>query len=48
MTIYRKYNWPELIEAFEKSGLTQTEFSQQNNINLRYFNQRLNKHRQAL
>lgn len=47
MATYRKYNWPELIEAFEQSDLTQTAFSQQQNINPKYFNRKLNKHRRA-
>ena len=43
MKTNRKYNWPELIASFEASGLTQTAFCNQNNINPKYFNQKLNK-----
>ena len=39
----KKYNWPELIEAFNGSGLTQTEFCKQRDINPKYFNQKLSK-----
>lgn len=47
MATKRKHNWPDLFDAFEQSGLTQTEFSQQHNINPKYFNRRLNQHRQT-
>lgn len=45
MTTYRKYNWPELFDAFEQSALTQAEFCQQHNINPKYFNVKWNQHR---
>ncbi len=41
----RKYNWPELLRSFEGSGLTQTEFCKQNDINPKYFNQKRSKFR---
>jgi len=47
MTTYRKYNWPELFEAFEQSELTQTEFCKQHNLNPKYFNIKLSQRRQV-
>jgi len=47
MATYRKYNWPELFEAFELSELTQTEFCKQRSINPKYFNIKLNQHRKV-
>ncbi|PID65096.1 MAG: hypothetical protein CR962_00135 [Gammaproteobacteria bacterium] len=44
MTSYRKYNWPVLLEEFESSGLTQTQFCKDKNINPRYFSLRRSKH----
>lgn len=44
MTTYRKYNWPVLLEEFENSGLTQTQFCKDKNINPRYFSLRRSKH----
>ena len=40
MKKYRKYNWPELVQAFESSGLTQTAFCEQQNLNPKYFSQK--------
>lgn len=40
MTTYRKYNWPELFALFEQSGLSQTEFCKQHNVNAKYFSQK--------
>lgn len=40
MRRYRKYNWPELIERFDASGLSQTDFCQQHDINPKYFSQK--------
>ena len=45
MTKYRKHNWPELFDAFEKSGLTQTEFCKQHDINPKYFGLKLSKNK---
>ncbi len=45
MRQYRKYDWPELLKAFDDSGLTQTEFCRQHNINPKYFNQKRSKFR---
>ncbi len=45
MATYRKYNWPELFDAFELSELTQTEFCQQHSINPKYFNVKWNQRR---
>lgn len=36
---YKKYDWPTLIKSFEASGLTQTKFCSDNNINAKYFSQ---------
>ena len=47
MATYRKYNWPELFEAFELSESTQTEFCKQRSINPKYFNIKLNQHRKV-
>lgn len=44
MAIYRKYNWPILLEEFESSGLTQTQFCKDKNINPRYFSLRRSKY----
>lgn len=43
----RKYDWPVLFEAFEQSGATQTQFCKDNDINPRYFSQKLGHHRQS-
>ncbi len=40
MRTYRKYNWPELITSFEASGLSQTAFCEQHQINPKYFSQK--------
>lgn len=40
MKKYRHYNWPELLQQFEESGLTQTQFCKQQNINPNYFGQK--------
>ena len=45
MTKRRRYNWPELIAQFEKSGLNQTQFCSQHDLNAKYFNQKLSKFR---
>ena len=39
----RKYNWPELLQAFEDSGLTQTQFCNEQNINPKYFSLKRSK-----
>lgn len=44
MASNRKYNWPVLLEEFENSGLTQTQFCKDKNINPRYFSVRRSKH----
>ncbi len=44
MASYRKYNWPVLLEEFENSGLTQTQFCKNKDINPRYFSLRRSKH----
>ena len=33
----RKYNWPVLLEAQAKSGLSQAEFCRRNNVCAKYF-----------
>ncbi|WP_185231924.1 IS66 family insertion sequence element accessory protein TnpA [Teredinibacter franksiae] len=40
---YQKYNWPEIFEKFDSSGLSQTEFCKQHNLNTKYFNLKLSK-----
>lgn len=40
---YQKHNWPELFETFEASGLSQTEFCKQHDLNPKYFNLKLSK-----
>ena len=40
MATYRKYNWPELFQSFEQSGLTQTQFCRQHNLNPKYFSRK--------
>ena len=40
---YRKYNWPELLSEFEDSGLTKTQFCNDQNINPKYFSLRRSK-----
>ena len=40
MKSYRKYNWPALLEEFERSGLTQAQFCLDKNINPKYFSQK--------
>lgn len=45
MRKYRKYDWPTLIAEFESSGLNQTQFCQERDINPKYFNQNLAKRR---
>lgn len=45
MTKRRSYNWPSLIEQFEQSGLNQTQFCKQHDLNLKYFNLKLSKFR---
>ena len=37
MTTRRKYNWPELFKAFDASGLNQTQFCKQHDLNPKYF-----------
>ena len=34
---YKKYNWEELLAEFDASGLTQTQFCKERDINPRYF-----------
>lgn len=40
----KKYNWPELLTEFETSGLTQTQYCKERDINPRYFSQQRSKH----
>ncbi len=40
MKHYRKYDWPALFLAFEKSGLNQTQFCLEQNLNPKYFSQK--------
>ena len=39
----KKYNWDEIISNFQNSGLSQAEFSRQNQLNAKYLNQQLSK-----
>lgn len=41
----RTYNWPELLKAFDDSGLTQADFCKQHDINPTYFSQKRAKWR---
>lgn len=43
MSNYRKYNWPELFQEFDASGLSQVEFCKQHSLNPKYFNLKLSK-----
>lgn len=45
MTTYRKYNWQEYFKEFEKSNLSQAEFCKQNDLNPKYFSQKLTQHK---
>lgn len=47
MTKHRTYNWPQLLDEFEQSILSQVEFCKQREINPTYFNLKLSK-RKAL
>jgi hypothetical protein len=38
-----KHDWPALMQAFETSGLTQTKFCEQNNLNPKYFSLKRSK-----
>jgi len=40
---YQKHNWPALFEKFEESGLSQTEFCKQHELNPKYFSLKLSK-----
>jgi len=40
MNSYRKYDWPSLLDEFEQSGLTQTQFCLNKDINPKYFSQK--------
>ena len=40
MRSYRKYDWPVLFEEFEQSGLTQTQFCLNKDIDPTYFSQK--------
>ena len=41
----RKYDWPELISQFNASGLNQSRFCKEHNLNPKYFNKQLNNSR---
>ncbi len=43
MTKQRKYDWPKLIEALNQSGLIQTQFCEENNLNPKYFSLKRSK-----
>jgi len=40
MKSYRKYDWPALLKEFAQSGLTQTQFCLNKDINPKYFSQK--------
>lgn len=40
----RTYPWPQLLAQFERSGLSQTEFCKQHDINPKYFSLMRSKH----
>lgn len=39
----RRYHWPELLKSFDESGMSQTEFCKQHNINPKYFSLKRSK-----
>ncbi|TVZ37639.1 hypothetical protein P886_1282 [Alteromonadaceae bacterium 2753L.S.0a.02] len=41
----KKHNWPQLFADYEQSGLSQTEFCKQRDINPKYFSLKLSKRR---
>jgi hypothetical protein len=43
MPKHRRYNWPQLFTEFEQSGLTQSEFCKQHDVNPKYFSLKLAK-----
>ncbi len=43
MSNNRKNDWPALVRAFEASGLTQTKFCEQKNLNPKYFSLKRSK-----
>jgi len=43
MSNKRKNDWPALVRAFEASGLTQTKFCEQHNLNPKYFSLKRSK-----
>ena len=45
---YQKHDWPALFEAFDQSGLTQTQFCKENDLNPRYFSQKRSKEKKNL
>jgi len=47
MTRYRKYNWPQLFEAFEQSQQTQAEFCKQHELNPKYFSLKWAQHQRS-
>jgi hypothetical protein len=47
MPKHRTYNWPQLLDEFSQSSLSQVEFCKQRNINPTYFSLKLSK-RKAL
>ena len=40
-----KYNWPDLIETYQSSGLSQAQFCKEQSINPKYFNLKYSQHR---
>lgn len=40
-----KYNWSDIFKSFEGSGLSQTQFCKEQNINAKYFNLKYSQHR---
>jgi len=47
MAQYRKYNWPQLFEAFEQSKQTQAEFCKQHGLNAKYFSLKWAQHQRS-
>lgn len=45
MTKRRTYNWPQLLDDFSQSNLSQVEFCKQREINPTYFSLQLSKRR---
>lgn len=43
MPRHTRYNWPELFAKFDESGLSQSAFCKEHDLNPKYFNLKLSK-----